>query len=92
MAGSAFALVGLALLSFAVHWFQASLLILGIVTLAVGLMPGDNPQPSPAAPVEPAPVSLRDRLEELDRLKQEGLVSKAEHARKRREILDAWGK
>jgi membrane protein YdbS with pleckstrin-like domain len=50
---------------------------------------GQAPSPSLAnrAPSPPAPAVTRERLAELERLRQQGLVSDDEYAAKRREIL-----
>ncbi len=44
-------------------------------------------QASPAVPASPAPPTPRARLEELESLKQRGLLSEQEYAAKRQEIL-----
>jgi membrane protein YdbS with pleckstrin-like domain len=44
-------------------------------------------QPASAVPASPAPPTPRTRLEELESLKQKGLLSQEEYAAKRQEIL-----
>lgn len=48
-------------------------------------------RPAEPAPGGRAPLDLRAHLLELDQLLADGLVSDAEHRRKRRALLDSWG-
>jgi hypothetical protein len=78
-----------------------TLLVLGVVACVLAF--GRAPAPAPAEPSGPvveghgvfvdesAAEALRSRLSELDRLRADGVVSAAEHKRKRQALLDAWG-
>ncbi len=57
---------------------------------AVVKSPGSTEEPEPAAAQKPVPGgrSFEDRLRTLDRLKDEGLITEAEYAAKRKQILD----
>jgi hypothetical protein len=59
--------------------------IVGGLGFAAGRATAKPPEAAPAAP-SPAP-SIESRLAELDRLKAQGLITEAEHAARRAEIL-----
>jgi hypothetical protein len=64
----------------------------GVVSDALeetGLKPGNGPQTAPQTPpAQGAGLPFDEKLRRLDALRQEGLVTEEEYARKRAEILD----
>ena len=89
--GAVLTLIAVLLLTFAFHWFQLTLLLIGLAALVGGLIPSGTDQP-PAKIAPPAkPDDLGMHLRALDALLEEGTLKAAEHRRKRRELLDAWG-
>jgi hypothetical protein len=97
VAGAALGLSGAWMLSLVPHWFPASMLLLGIAAFVAGCLDLRRPKGSldPAPPPSAAPAAagpgLRDRLHELDAMLAEGTLTAAEHRRKRRQLIDAWG-
>lgn len=52
-------------------------------------LPGSRPGTTAAHPADPAKKSVKGRLRELKQLREEGLISKKDYDRKRKEILDS---
>jgi hypothetical protein len=46
-----------------------------------------NPTAPPTAPYQPQPPSLQQQLEELARLRDQSLISEADHEAKKRQLL-----
>lgn len=92
LVGSSGAILSLLGLQEEPHWAWFAFFVLGAACAALAF--GGPPlavelrRPAPQDPVEP---DLRQRLHELDQLLADRVVSEAEHRRKRKALLDAWG-
>ena len=85
LAGSVITLVALLLLTWHAHWFQTMLLVVGLVAIGASLV---TPESDLAGAKQAA---LRDRLRELEALREDGTLTAAEYRRKREQLLEAWG-
>ncbi len=92
--GVLLAAFGLLFLSLgAAHWFPVVLLLLGITSCVLAFVGGAaEVVEGPGIVIEEAQhEDLRSHLAELDRLRDDGVLTAAEHKRKRKALIDAWG-